>query len=392
MKKLITTCWILCLYIHTSAQNQPFAIWEDPSVSAYRFVQLDAATGVKTNMNVIPAITGFVSGGTHTYDPHLNRYHFAGQVNAARHFFTIEASTGNVFYSPQMNDVVVGIEYNCADSMLYGLRVNGSVYDVVTIDPVTAVTTFVGNVLFVTAYVGSSFSLDFVNGLYSFVALEISGYKLKSMNLSTGLIVHDNPFPGNLPGHVYSCADSAVFALGEVNNKYVIARINLAAGSFSVVDTLVNVTPGYYLESSSVNSQGEYTYRGFDGGNNPALITVDLSTGTVIHNSPTSDNAVGFAEPGCCADTSGGSYMEEGLFFNELNVFPVPAAEIVTITCTQVMKDLVIYDINGGMRLNISSINENMYQLNVSGLSAGLYLILSSTSVGKFRNKLLVVR
>lgn len=391
MRKLLYTCAFIGLAHVTLAQNQPFGIWEDQGAGAYRFVQLDAATGVKTNMNIIPGVTGFISGGAHTFNSHLNRYYFVGQVGAVRQFFTIDATNGNTLNNPQMNDVVVGIKYNCADSTLYGLRVNGSVYDVVTVNPVTAATTLVGNVPFVTAYTGSSFSIDYVNGLYSFIALEISGYKLKSVDLSTGLVIHDNVFPGNIVGHVYSCTDSSVFALWEDNSVYKMERINLATGVHNTVGTLTNVTPGYVTESSSVNHMGEYTYRGFDGNNDMALISVDLSTGTVIHNTVTTDDAVGFAEPGCCADTSGTSALPEINYAMPFGLYPLPAAYIVTVECDYLIKDILIYAPDGKIQQQITAVNQKRQSIDVNNFLNGVYVVSVATAAGYGYKKLVVL-
>src|SRR5688572_15437233 len=111
-----------------SQSSGPFAVWEDQTNSVYKFVRMDAATGVKTNLSTLTGVTAFVAASKSAIDPRNNYYHFAGLNGANTRFYTVDISSGNIVHSPIMTDNVVGIEYNYNDSMLYGILVNGNTY------------------------------------------------------------------------------------------------------------------------------------------------------------------------------------------------------------------------------------------------------------------------
>ncbi|HNW70262.1 MAG TPA: T9SS type A sorting domain-containing protein [Bacteroidales bacterium] len=60
-------------------------------------------------------------------------------------------------------------------------------------------------------------------------------------------------------------------------------------------------------------------------------------------------------------------------FGNNVSVYPNPATDIITIT-NAANSNIALYDIYGALVLNVSNIDNN-YQLNVSGLSTGTYIL-----------------
>ena len=309
------------------AQNIPSAIWEDQVNGGYYYVKLDASTGIKTNVSLLPTINGFVAGDVSAINTDSNYYHFAALSSSNYVFFTLDLTTGAIIYNPIYTTILVGVEYSCADHNLYAIRVTGNTYDFVIINPANAQITFIANIPNITGYVGGSFSLDFVQRVYTFKALTPTGYRLKSINIQTGAVIYDNPFPDNVAGHKYSPADSAVYGLWDDNNQYKLEKINYVNGTHSTVSVLAGVTPGFVTESQSMNVNGEYTFRGFSG-SNFAVFSVDVTTGAILNNNLTADNAVGFEEPACTPGPSSVNEVEENFYFS---VYPNPANTTLTV-------------------------------------------------------------
>ncbi|MBC7861459.1 MAG: hypothetical protein IAF38_00710, partial [Bacteroidia bacterium] len=324
-------CFLAGLTVFSQA-GRPYAIWEDQSLGVYRYVRLDASSGSKTNISVIPGIAGFVAGNATAYNSVTDQYHFTA-VNGSGQliFYTLGRITGAIIYNPFLQHNLVGIEYNPADSLLYALRINTTTYDIVTLDPATGADTLVISCGNFTGYVAGSFCLNTQLQHYSFIVLNASTYFLRTFDLATGLMIANNSFPDNVVGHRYSCLDNAVYGLWEVNNVYTLEQIDQLSGAHTTVDTLASVTPGFVTESYSVNTTGNYTFRGFDAGNNFALFTIDLANAAIIASASTNDNAVGFEEPGFCAGTTLVNNLHEEYL---KNIFPVPATDKLFIRTT----------------------------------------------------------
>lgn len=386
MKKLV----FLFLFLHItllsfSQIGRPYAIWEDQVAGVYRYVQLDANTGTKTNIAPIPGILGFVAGNISCFNTANNYYHFAALSGSGLILlYTLDAFSGAVIYNPIMTDNIIGIEYNCSNSTLYALRENSNIYDIVSIDPVTGTATAVAPIGFLNGHVGGSFSLNTQLGHYSFIALTGSGYVLKTFNIATGLSVSSVAFPDNVLGHKYSCFDNALYGLWEDAGVYKVERIDPIMGTHTTVGTLTGVTPGFVLESQSVDENGYYTFRGFDSLNNFALFTVDLSTAVITATAPTSENAVGFEEFNCCSmPTTINDLGKKRLF----SVFPVPANDEITIQPEDSIDWIEINATDGKQMLIFKNISQNTH-ISTSGWISGFYIIRAGNRNSVFVQKI----
>jgi hypothetical protein len=381
MKRYLTI--FLLLSIKAATQNIPSAIWQDPNTNVYYYVKIDASTGIKTNINPLPNITGFIAGDVSAINSDSNYYHFGATVNATYRFYTLDLATGNIIYNPSYTGIYVGVEYNCADSTLYGIEVVNNFYNFVRINPVTGQSTTILPVTGITGYVGGTFSLDLISQRYSFRASSSVGFRLLSIDVATGVVVNDNPFPDNVVGHKFSPADSAVYGLWEDNNQYKLEKINYVNGTHSTVSVLAGVSPSFFFSSQSMNQNGEYTFRGYDLSNNVKLFSVDVTTGNVFNNSVSSDNAVGFEEPVCVlpppVTSSLDEFEEEGLF----TVFPNPTDGVVSCRLLVIGSDVVtieVYDVFGerifssGIKYQILS-GDEVASIDLSTLPRGLYFI-----------------
>lgn len=367
---------LFLLSLNAFAQNTPSAIWQDPQNNLYYYVKLDAATGLKTNINPLPNITAFVGGDVSAINPDSNYYHFAGIANSSYRFYTLDLTTGAIIYNPVYSGIYAGVEYNCADSALYGIEVVNNSYFFVKIDPVTGLSAAISQVTGITGYVGGTFSLDLSRQLYSFRASSNVGFRLLSIDVASGIVLHDNLFPDNVTGHKFSPADSAVYGLWEDNNQYKLEKINSVNGTHSTVSVLAGVSPGFFFSSQSMNQNGEYTFRGYDLSSNVKLFSVDVTNGNVFNSSTSTENSAGFEEPVCILPSPPSSLDdidEDKLFM----LFPNPSGGIINCKLSVVDVGEVtieVYDFLG--KKCFSTLLESpAFNIDLSSYPRGIYLV-----------------
>ena len=381
---------LFLLPLHSIGQSKPFAIWEDNMTSDYWFVSIDALTGVKTNINSIPGLNAFVSGNNTTINTDLQLYHFMGLSGTDIKYYTIDIFTGNVISSPVITDNIVGIHYNCNDSMYYGLREISNAYDLIRLDPLSGTITSIAPVNGIIGYIAETFSFNPKEELLSFAVITGANAFLRSYSTRSGLFVHNNIFNDNVTAHKYSCADSSLYGLWEDAGVYKFERINLSTGTHSTVHVLSGVTPGYVFESASMNSNGIFVYRGFDGTNNTSIISINATTGNVLNVVNTSDNAVGFEERDCCYNSLNTNITL--LKDNELfRVSPSPFTDKLKIESALDISEVILYSLDGKIlfehRPNTSS---ETLSFSTPNLEQGVYILKVSFLNGHMGSQKLI--
>jgi len=387
MKKhlLLAALMVFCNIL--SAQG-PHAIWEDQINGGYKYVRFNSITGVKTTIANLPPIVGFVAADASASNYDLNYYHFIAQTNTNKVLYTLNLSNGSVVYSPVITNTVVGIEYNCVDSTLYGIQVNGNLYNLVKLDPVTAGITVIAPISNMQGYVGGTFSLDIAQQIYTVRVLTSTVFKLRSLDIKTGAVLADNTFADNVRGIKYSPTDNKTYGMWDDNGVYKLEEVNYLAGTHSTVASYTVMVPGFYGESTSMSQNGEYTFRGFDFNNNSALFTIDVTSGTVLYYNNTSDNAVGFEEPTCVAVATSANTLT-----NSANIFlyPNPATNDLTMEATGQVNLMELYDILGNLLLSKKPSAEKE-KISVENLSPGSYILRVTGPQISASKKLFIVK
>lgn len=349
----------------------PYAIWEDQQNNNYKYVRLNPATGVKTNIATLPPMIGFVATDASAYNYNLNYYHFVAQTNTNKILYTLNGMNGSVVYSPVMTNTVVGIEYNCADSTLYGIEVNGNTYNYVKIDPLTAAVTLIAPMNGMQGYVGGAFSIDLQQQAYIFKALTSTTFRLRAINVKTGAVLYDNPFTDNVVGHRYSPTDNAVYGMWDNGGVYQLEKIDYTTGSHSTVASYTAMSTGFLGQMFSMSQNGDYTLRAFDSGNAMSLFTLDCTTGSVINFSNTSDNAVGFEEPTCATASTSVSSNETW----QLTLFPNPASDKLNIvTGSNAVFSLDLFNTLGMRLLHLDELKSGA-TVTLPGNASGTYFV-----------------
>ncbi len=374
---------------YAMGQGMPFAVWENQQTSTYWFVRMDAATGVKTNVAAIPGMSAFVAGGSTAYDNDLNRYHVAGLSGGQQFYYTIDAASGNLLYSPPLAATLVGVDYNCKDSVLYGMRVAGNSYDLVTVDPATGSVASIAPMSGFSAYLAESFAIDRMLQVYALIVQVGNVRYLRGYDLDTGALLYDNLFPDNLTGIRYSCSDSSLYGLWENAGVYKLERVDVAAGNHATAGILTGVTPGFVGESASVSDAGYYTYRGFDQGNGIALISIDLSSASVASVSPTTDNAAGFEEAVCCFDASTSAAGGVHVAGEGTRIYPVPVTGRLTVDAGM---DPERVDVVGPDGRTVVSLPKpgRQFGIGTDGWPAGPYVVRMVQPGGRVRATVVV--
>jgi len=383
MKKIILlllTLWSLVC----SAQYNPYCLYD--FAGWYRLSTINPTTGMITQIAPIPAVQFYVLGNKRCISTHDSTYTFAGHDGTDVRLYTVTLDSAIVLSSPTFNDNVVGLQYNCNDSTIYGLEEVGGGYNLVSIDRITGTTSQIGFVSGVTAYVGDGFVLDVNKGVYHFFGLFGSIIKMYSIDINSGLVTSSPSFPDNVTGLAYSCQDSSVYGLWEDGFDYKLERINPTTGVHGTVGVLTNIDPGFVAESASINYFGEYVYRGFSNSNN-VLISVNVQNASIIDTVAFSSNVSGIDYYVCCSDPIIPVAIEENFEENTLSIYPNPFNTFTKVEWDQAIYDgkAELYDIAGKLVYEEFGVSGASYKLNRSLLKTGVYFIKIEDKLGELK-------
>lgn len=373
------------------AQYEPYCLYD--FAGWYRLSTINPTTGNITQIAPIPVVQFYVLGNKQCINTHDSTYTFAGHDGADVRLYTVTMDSAIIVNNPVFNNNVIGLQYNCNDSSIYAMEENGSAYDLVKVDKTTGLTTQIGSVSGVSAYVGDGFVLDVNRGLYHFFGLFGTNIKMYSIDIVTGMVTSSPFFPDNVTGLAYSCQDSTVYGLWEDGPDYKLESIDPITGTHSTVGILSGIDPGFVAESASINYFGEYIYRGFANTNN-VLLTIDVQTASVINNVSFSDNVSGIDYYVCCDEEPIISSLNEFVIKEELNIYPNPFNSSTNITWDKTINDgfVEVFDIAGKLVYTESNIEGNKYTLQRHTLKEGVYFINLTSNSNQLRitGKLLV--
>ncbi len=385
MKQFFTLCCFL-LTISTFAQTRPYGLMEVGNT--YEFVSIDPVTGTTTTINTVPGMTAFVAGDKTVIDPVNGWYVFVGFINNTFMLVSLDLQTGSIVnaYSYQTN--VVGFEYNCEDSLIYGLWEDNNQYHLVTVNPATGQNTFIDNIPTISAYGGGSFALDAKRGLYTFTGLNGVQLLLYAININDATIVYNNLFTDNVAGRQFNCPDSTIYGLYEDGQDYKIESVDPATGTHTTVGVLPGVSPGLISESITINAEGEYIYRGFIGADF-VLFTIDPRTATIIHSPIFTDNVVGIEADACCIPViTDVPTLEKAA---EVSIVPNPVSSLAEVRWqNSESATFTIYDATGRVVWSKTAVQRVLFDR--SDLPSGMYYYTLTTTARPLANGKLVLQ
>ncbi|MCB0794116.1 MAG: hypothetical protein KDB88_05220 [Flavobacteriales bacterium] len=361
--------------------GMPFCVYEHPDSNAYISARHDANTGLLSPGPVIQGMDFFVLGDRTAFDTDQHLYHCVGMAGGSMRLYSIEVMTGSVIHDVPLQDNIVGLVYDPIDQLLYGVRVIGNSYDLISVDPAIGQVDPVGILPGITAYSAGTFTLDPVARQFVFVALSSGDLQLRRYRLQDASLVSSSLFPDALIGYRYYCGDSAIYAVWENGTSYSLERID-ETDTHTTVANLVGVVPGFVAESASISGDGVYTFRGFDANNNFALISVAVSDGSVLTIVPTSDNATGFEEDGSCGSAS--TSIEDTTHVGVLRVGPNPTEGPVLVRLPERPQQVNVHNTLGQQIRDIRpEYLESGLLLDFGSLPAGIYAIEARSREGR---------
>ena len=361
------------------AQNNPYGILENQSTLTYDLVQLDPLTGNVINLVPIPGMTSFVIPDQSVIDYHQNHYNFSGFANSVKTLYTIDFNNSILVNSIAFPQNVLGLQYNCNDSLIYGLYEIGNSYSLVTLDPITATLTTISSISApLSAYTGGTFTLDAIQNLYSFVVHDGSGLRLYAFDIHSGTLVHNNSWISNVVGQVFNGADSSIYGVLEVGADYNLVSVDVSSGTFTTIGTLAGVTPGFFTDATSISQNGTYVFRGFNASNNPAVFTVDVQTATVLSNQVLPTNVVGYEIPVCFTGQT--VDVEDQVNDIDISIYPNPVTDNIYLQINNTnsqIENIYVFNSIGAKEFipTIVNINSSGIIMDVSALQAGLFFL-----------------
>lgn len=282
--------------------SEPYCVWED-SNNAYHVARVNPSSGNITSINTVSGMTGIVVPNTSVFKPTTGEYMCLALYTNTIVWLRFDVNLGGTVSSTPVTENWVGIKYHCKNDTIYALREDNSSYELVWIDPVNSVANPIANISGINAHAGSTFSIDPDADTYTFSGLSGGNFVIVVLDLNTGAIISQNPFPNNLPGQYFNCQDGKVYGLYEDNQNgtYHIAEVQPSTGGMNPLYQLNGVTPGFITESATFNGgRNQFVYRGFDGGNNPTMFAIDGATGSIVASSQMTENIAGLEDSICC--------------------------------------------------------------------------------------------
>jgi hypothetical protein len=177
-------------------------------------------------------------------------------------------------------------QYNCRNSLIYGIYRTPSTLQLATVNPLTGVISIISPVSIDSGIVGSTKgSLDPAAGVYFFQGIQ--GFH--SVSLATGLVLSTvNPVfsgPGNyFVLSLWDCADSLIYGLNRDANANLMypATMSMQTGAVTNITTQGIPTQGVYMCTAELNSLLNLFHYSDVGG----FKTVNTSTGNMIGSAP----------------------------------------------------------------------------------------------------------
>jgi hypothetical protein len=302
MRTLFTLA-LLCIWLPSISQvSEPYCAWEDGG-SVYHIARVNPSTGILNAINSVPGMTGIVAPNTSVFKPTTGEYMCLAAFTSTIVWLRVDVVSGSILSTLPVTENWVGISYHCKNDTIYALRENNSAYELVWIDPVAATANFIANVPIVNAHVGSTFSIDPDSNTYTFQGLSGSAFVIVTLDLSTGTLLNQNTFSFNIPGQFFNCNDQKIYGLREdqQNTTYHLSEVQPLTGTVTPGFLLGGVTPGFISEGSTFSgARNQFTFRGFDAGNNPTIFAVDGATGNILGSAPMSERIAGLEDSLCC--------------------------------------------------------------------------------------------
>jgi PKD repeat protein len=300
-----STIVLLLLFLSFSASAQvgeSLCIWKDGN-NQFHNARVNPATGVITPLNTITGMTAIVMANSSVFKPTTGEYMSLAVFSSTFVWLRVDVSTGSILGSNPVTENWTGVRYHCKNDTIYALRKTGTIFDLIWIDPVNATSNTIATIPGITGAVVSSFSIDPVADTYTFTGASGSGFQIVTLDLLTGAVLSQNPFPNSVPGQYFNCLSNKIYGLytDPQNQSYYLAEVQPSQGTVVPTYLLSGNNPGNISGSVTFNAaRNQFTYIGFDAGNNPRIFAIDGASGTITASAPMTEIIVGLEDSICC--------------------------------------------------------------------------------------------
>lgn len=393
-----------------SQNNSLIGLLRTANPANVKLGKLDISTGTYSPLSSTSIASSFNATGA-ALDPNSGSYFFIGTGG----MFTVTIDSGNVLsQSPLSNPISPSyfdnFRFNTSNSTMYGLARRyiqgsgpgqgyGELY-LATINPTSGVITQISP-----QSVGESYALQgnaidpHLMVYYYSVASQFIG-----LDMYTGL-VYSSPtitFPQGgvyFDNFTYNCSDTTIYGLIRMSTTLPqtvhFGKINPLTGVVTQISQQPLAYSTFTINGSSTidPTTGTYYYVSVlpQGGN--AVIGVSIQTGSVVSVNPipNTGNAQTYFDmmrhPSDCfgaqayrPNPSGGTANTSNLSTTELNVYPNPFTEQLTIKSDENIEAFMLKDTHGKIILQDSP-NQTELQIQTSELTNGIYFLEIKTNL-----------
>lgn len=261
-------------------------------------VNLSKAEVTKISPSVLTPAAG---GYTSTINPYKKEFYVLSEVLSDIHIVTIDISTGEVINSvkisnpkitnPNDNFSIIGFQFHCKDSLIYGVARIVNDYFLATIDPVTGIITNIStksisdpNLL---SYGINGLRIDLDKKIY----YHLGQHKIIGIDMTTGEVKSDTTDEWGSVGHLrYNPLDKKFYDIvrrSVPNLPYLLCSIDPVTGAITQISPsdikVGNGGGGGFLEIMDYKRK-YYYYNAFVSNvtNAQVLVKVDMVSGTII--------------------------------------------------------------------------------------------------------------
>ena len=360
MKKLLLTLFLLPCLLKAQSISTIYGLARNFNPAQVFLASMQPGTGVVTEISPASISQGYALNPLSAIDPVNGKFYFG--VGAGL-MLSVDLVTGladtlvlNIPF-PSYFDLM---QYNCADSSLYGLYRTSSPAEcyLAKIDVTTGNLTTISPASVASGYsLNAKSTLDPVNNIFYFSP---GSNILMGLDLVTGLPVVQSTVTFSGPGQffdmmTYNCDDGIIYGVNRTSSPAALypATINPSTG---LVTNLSNTSMG---QAILVNAMSEINplanvFHFFNG----AFVTFDLATGNVLPTPPLSFSPVPgniyfdmIARDNCKCALSNPNVGVNEITAQQFQIFPNPVDEGASLTmsfsATQKDRLLQIFNIQG---------------------------------------------
>lgn len=388
-------CLILACFPHKSAAQLTDYIFglDNISLGNYQFSKIEKTTGNITYMQTLPFSTfnGYESASV---DVDNGLYYFC----KGKFLVVYDAINGVQLSIINLNLVQNQefgyVQFNPCDGMLYGIITGGTAITFNSYDLASGTFTTIDTLPPNTQLCISCNAVIKSSPNYYIIQTTTS---LLTYDISTGNLVYNTTIidlPNEIFGHIeMKCGTELLYGTS--------ANTNLGLKYLSTVDPITGIvahlsgngwTQGVFKPLSGGNCIDQPTGEYYYSGAGHLLISANTLTGnqTAVQYLP-GNGDLKFVRhfSDCDCELSAVENAGEAL---SVSMFPNPANTTVSFTFENNGEyEIAITDVSGRLFKKQTSINNGTFELNISELNPGYYLVLITSKAGTYQSKLTVI-